>query len=267
MPERKQPEFLPIGRAIVNRFTGEIAGPIAPIATEDWPFWLPPPHETLWRYMNLSKFEDMLKTGTLYFARSDQFNDPFEGLSTPGNDERESRSDEMFHSLYRISDTNRKDYEKFHRNVVFISCWHRNRAESSRMWCAYTKSASSVVITTSVKALTAYLPTRLMKSAVKYAPLDSPRTSFGNNTLFFYKPTAYAFEREFRLLRSPEKEEVFYIEDSKDRFRRIPIPLKRIVHQVFTHPEADADTKAAVDDLLRQFLPKRRRQDSTAIVR
>ena len=68
-------------------------GPIAPIHKEDWPFQDVADHETLWRYLDLCKFEDLLKTSTLYFARSDRFCDPFEGRFSPGNQFQESESE------------------------------------------------------------------------------------------------------------------------------------------------------------------------------
>ena len=101
-----------------------------------------------------------------------------------------------------------------------------------------------------------------MQWAVKYSPLDAPRTEFTHNSLFFYKPSRYSFEREFRLLRTPQPEEVFHFENPKDGFRKVSIPTRKIVHRVITHPCADSRTKSRVDELLRAFLPGIRRSDS-----
>jgi hypothetical protein len=60
-----------------------------------------------------------------------------------------------------------------------------------------------------------------MKYAVKYAPLDFPRTEFTHNALFYYKPSPYTIEREYRLLRSPDENEVFYPDNPEDWFRRV----------------------------------------------
>lgn len=218
--------------------------------------------------MELWKFEDLLKTQTLYFARPDQFEDPFEGLFSPGNGERQSKSDEVFHSLYRIAeDTHPTGYERIHRNVVFINCWHRNRRESFQMWRAYTKSTASVVVTTSVKAVLRFIPGAIMKSTVKYASLDMPRTRFGHNALFFYKPTNYSFERELRLLRSPAEDEVFHSEREEDKFRRVAVPVHKLIHRVITHPHADVCTKTKVNRLLSAYLPRLRCEDSALRMR
>jgi hypothetical protein len=255
----------PFGRAIVHRATGRIVGPIAPVYEDDWPIYDIADHETLWRYLDLFKFKELLKTSTLYFARPDQFTDPFEGRFSNGNQSQMSSSDEIFRRLYGLGYDNESsaDYHEIHRKVVFISCWHRNTKESREMWKEYTKSADSVVITTSRKALGRFPPREIMQSAVKYQPLDKPRTEFSHNTFLFYKPSGYGFEREFRLLRSPTPDEVFIYQ--KDTSRRVSIALKKIVHRVITHPCATRETKTNVDELLRLFLPKIRREDSALL--
>src|ERR1043165_3308998 len=266
MRQGKKPKpinpLLPIGRAMIHRKTGAIMGPIAPIYQEDWPFVPVPDSEILWRYMNLEKFEHLLKHSALYFARPDTFVDPFEGRLSTGNVMRMSASEEAFRALYKIAPTNDARDADTQRNVVFISCWHRNGRESWKMWSAYTSSPASVVIVTSGKALRRFLPDHLMKFGVKYAPLDNPRTVFSHNSLFYYKPSGYSFEREYRLLRSPMPGESFYSEKPEDRFRLVPITLKKIVRRVITHPFASRETKIQVEQLLRDYLPSRKREDS-----
>jgi hypothetical protein len=254
---------LPFGRAIVDRQTGSVMGPIAPIFAEDWPFETVPDDEPLWRYMDLRKFEDLLRTSTFYFARPDRFIDPFEGRLSIGNSTWKSRSDNAFRRLYRVELSDNQKYHDVHRNVVFINCWHRNRRESRRMWDAYTSSAESVVIMTSAEAVRLYFPEQLLKFGIKYTPNEFPRTEFTHNALFFYKPIEYAFEREFRILRPPAPDEVFYSENPMDCFRRVSIVLSEIIHRVVTHRRASKATKRRVDELLRDYLPQIRRCNSS----
>ena len=212
--------------------------------------------------MDLWKFEDLLRSSTLYFSRPDKFTDPFEGRFSPGNADKLSKSDEIFRELYKIDDSNTRNYAELHRKLVFISCWHRNARDKFVMWQAYTHSSESVVITTSAKALHRFLPEKIMKYAVKYAPLDFPRTEFSHNALFYYKPSPYVIEHEYRLLRSPDENEEFYPDKPEDWFRRVPIKTKKIIHRVITHPCASQETKLKVDRLLQEILPCRRREDS-----
>lgn len=253
---------------MIHRATGRPVGSIARIYSEDWPLEKIGDSEILWRYMDLGKFEDLIRTSTLYFPRADKLKDPFgevdkfEGRPSPGNLQRRSKSEEAFRQLYNIDESATRDYPEIHRTVVFISCWHRNTRESFKMWRAYTPSPASVVIVTSGRALRKSLPEDLMKYGVSYKPLDFPRTQFTHNSLFFYKPDRYSFEREYRILRSPAEGESFYRDDPNDWFRRVPIRTKQIVHRVITHPYASRETKLKVDELLRRYLPCRRRKDS-----
>ena len=43
----------------------------------------PDDRDTLWRYMSLEKFVNMLETKSLFFTRADKFEDPFEGFIPP----------------------------------------------------------------------------------------------------------------------------------------------------------------------------------------
>jgi hypothetical protein len=251
---------LPLGRVIFNRYTGQIVGPMAPIYTQDWPYQTIADSETLWRYMELWKFEDLLTTSTIYFARADQFDEPFEGRESLGNAERLSKSDEIFRSLYKLqTPENWRDSQEAVRHVMFISCWNRNKRECFDMWRRYTKTPNSVVITTSAKALRLFVPDKIMKYGVNYAPLEFPRTEFTHTSLFFYKPASCRIEREYRMLRVPEEDESI---DLAEVCRRVQIKTKKIVHRVITHPHSTQETKRRVDQLLRDYLPCRRREDS-----
>lgn len=258
---------VPIGRAIIHRKTGILAGPIAPIFEEDWPFQMVDDHETLWRYMDFFKFQDLMESSSLYFSRPDRFEDPFEGRFSTGNQNSLSKSEAAFRQLYNIADPDSDDYIEVHRNVVFILCWHRSLRESREMWNAYTTSRDSVVITTSVRAIRRFTPTTLMKYGVKYSPLDNPRTEFSHNSLFYYKPPEYSFEREFRMLRSPDEGEVFYSENPDDIYRRVRIELRKIIHRVVLHPECSEETSERVSGLLQKHLPKIKAMPSSLDVR
>ena len=199
----KQPDTMPFGRALLHRATGRIVGPVSSVYTEDWPLQVVPDNETLWRYLEFFKFEDLLKTSSLYFARPDTFDDPFEGRFSIGNAHGFSKSDLEFRKLYNIAnETDVAARHDLHRNVIFISCWQRSSHELRQMWNAYTKTNDSVVVATSVKALRRFTPTSLMKFGVRYDPLEKARTEFGHNSLFFYKPTKYASGTRGRAPRS-----------------------------------------------------------------
>ena len=91
---------------------------------------------TLWRYMSLEKFVNMLETKSLFFTRADKFEDPFEGFTPPALVESYRKSvkrvilDESFTEvLIKISENSRK--------YVMCNCWHQNEEESMAMWEKY----------------------------------------------------------------------------------------------------------------------------------
>jgi len=60
-------------------------GPPSRIAAEDWPLFLPPRSEIVWRYLNEFKFRDLVTTSQLYLGRGDKYddNDGMEGRDSP----------------------------------------------------------------------------------------------------------------------------------------------------------------------------------------
>jgi hypothetical protein len=105
--------------------------------------------ETIWRYMDFTKFVDLLSTKALYFCRADRFDDPFEGSVPVRHQEKRVREVakkysgfEQELSLYARAGEN-------FRRFVFISCWHRNAFESAALWKLYLKSNEGIAIESS----------------------------------------------------------------------------------------------------------------------
>jgi len=215
--------------------------------------------------MNWRKFDDLLRTSSHYFSRPDKFEDPFEGRLSPGYKTSESKSWKAFKAAYGINFEEQQGNEsrEIMRRVVFISCWHRARNENRRMWEAYTKGNSeSVVVVTSAKALSTFLPESIVKSGLKYHENDFPRTMFSHTAIFFYKPVEYCFEREYRLLLAPGETESIGAEEYG---RHVRVNLKTVLHRVITHPRATNSFKQRVDELMSHYLKSLRREDSSLL--
>lgn len=85
MRTRQARKEIPTHHVLIDRRTGQEVGPRVSIDPKDWPYRILDPAETLWRYMDLWKFEHMMAKSALYFARQDRFKDPFEGRFSEGN--------------------------------------------------------------------------------------------------------------------------------------------------------------------------------------
>jgi hypothetical protein len=103
---------------------------------------------TIWRYLDFTKYVDLVSTGELFFCRSDCVGDPFEGSYPEKHLER--RMEEIRHtardfaaeaSMYVIAGS---DYRKY----VFLNCWHMNEYESAALWRLYLKSDEGIAIQT-----------------------------------------------------------------------------------------------------------------------
>jgi len=88
---------------------------------------------TLWRYLDLFKFESILESQGLFFAKPDALNevDPWEG-------QRGKTEIRILGS--NAMDDAAKSRENPPQNWPYISCWHKNDYESMPMWSLYLKN-------------------------------------------------------------------------------------------------------------------------------
>ena len=250
----------------MHRATGLPAGPPTPIFKEDWPYTLPPSSQVVWRYLDLWKFESMLRTSSLYFCRDDKFDDPLEGRLSKRGVHGTSASDIEHAAAYPVAEDydSQEASQEITRRCMFVNCWHMNTRESYRMWENYTKSTDSVVIASSVKALHRVIPLLELKmSAVKYVAEDFPRTEFDNFSMLFYKDESFRFERELRLLRPLSSTETLYFDRDEDFGRFIPVNLRLLVHRVILNRGISDPARQYVTELISQYCARATILDSS----
>ena len=171
-------------------------------------FELPKRNATIWRYMDLAKFESMLDTRALFFCRSDRFDDPFEG-SYPNEAAVEAALPSMIAALasdpslpQRIAGAKRmSSCRKQTREAVLVNCWHVNEHESEAMWKLYLRSGKGISIKSSVERLTDAVRCNeeVYLGTVKYRDYD--RGGFPSMNLFhpfMSKRKSFEHEQELR---------------------------------------------------------------------
>ena len=107
---------------------------------------LPEDNDTIvWKYLDLSKFLDMLLSQQLFMSRSDKFEDQYEGTF----------SEPTFEEIKKIAANKPEflDYYKSHREKVVISSWHINEYESFAMWQIFTKNNEGLAIQSTIGRL------------------------------------------------------------------------------------------------------------------
>src|SRR5689334_19227299 len=115
------------------------------------------PDISVWRFMDLSKFVDLLQQHRLFFARVDALGDPFEGTITrrtaetaadvilrryvePVWKEQAGPPDKIVEAMRC---TMQKAREHFREKQAYVSCWHMNEHESAAMWKLYSRSGDA----------------------------------------------------------------------------------------------------------------------------
>jgi hypothetical protein len=106
--------------------------------------WVRDKDEMIWRYMDFTKFVNLLVTRALFFSRANRFDDPFEG-SVP--QKHYERGLERLKASAREFEREIALYERLGsgmRNYVYINCWHINDRESAALWKLYLKSTEGI---------------------------------------------------------------------------------------------------------------------------
>lgn len=124
---------------------------------------------SLIRYMDLSKFLDLLDSETLFFCRADQLSkdDPYEGDYTiadyeaivkPILESMEQTNDPSFQYWY-VKNNLREDESLIRKPILYsvgVSCWHIAECQSVAMWKIYS-SNTGIAIKTNLSKLKAAL--------------------------------------------------------------------------------------------------------------
>lgn len=97
---------------------------------------------TIWRFMNMSKFADLIATSELYFRRADLFEDESEGLP-PDN----------YFPVPNMHPLDVLDRQKIDdsigclaqfREAFYVNCWHLFRRETWAMWEKYGEDGVAI---------------------------------------------------------------------------------------------------------------------------
>jgi hypothetical protein len=151
----------------------------------------------IWRYVDFTKFISYLEKKALFFVRSDQLSDKYEGKFT------EADSNIWEEKLKPKTKLNQMEiYDRF-RRMVNISSWHINDNESAAMWEICLHSNEGVAIKSTFKRLkdsfNLHTEDEIHIGKVKYIDYSRDTIPIGNIfNPFLYKRKAFEHERELR---------------------------------------------------------------------
>ena len=181
------------------------------------------PETKIWRYMDFTKLSAIFENNGLFFSRADLLGDPFEGSYSKANADDQIRAEVYKEDSQRlnipiekmlVASRNMRDFRKWQRQWMMVSCWHMNEFESAAMWQLYTKTNESICIQSTYKKLTNALPKEIYIGEIQY--LDYNKEWIGERNLFtpyMHKRKSFEHEHEIRAV--------------SDQSPRVPMPMER----------------------------------------
>lgn len=215
----------------------------------------------VWRYMDLPRFIGLLQSKSLYLARADTLEDPFEGHGTQMN---RLRDEATIAEVLSYPDSNQAagdSLRRLFRNSVqtlrqsmYVSCWCSGDTEKDTMWKAY--GGDGVVVQSTYDKLRENLP--------GIGPNHERSTYIGCVRYLDYHgsdwiPQGYVFfpfihkRKEFE-----EEKEVRIIyfglgQQIEDSGISIPIEISKVIDDVRIYPGAPVWIREILTNIIRKY--------------
>jgi hypothetical protein len=203
------------------------------------------PETIIWKYIDLSKFLDLLLSERMFMSRSDKFEDQYEGTF----------SEPTYEEIKKIAENNSKflDYYKSHRESVVVSSWHTNEYESFAMWQIFTKNNEGLAIQSTLGRLKEALqPERNFEQyigEVNYIDYKKEYIPFDNTFFpFLFKRKSFQYEREIRVLTDVSTKNITINEGLK-----INVNINTLIEKIYIHPKSENWYKKLVIELVEKL--------------
>ena len=203
------------------------------------------PDTIIWKYLDLSKFLDLLMSEKLFMSRSDKFEDQYEGTF----------SEPTFEEIKKLSIDNPDflNYYITHREKVAISSWHINEYESFAMWQIFTQNSEGLAIQSTIGRLqeSLVLETNFKQYIGEVNYIDYKKEHIPFDDMFFpflFKRKSFQYEGEVRLITD--------IGDSNIKINeglKINVEINRLIGKIYIHPKSENWYKNLVIQLVKQL--------------
>ena len=185
----------------------------------------------VWKYLDLSKFLDLLLSRKLFMSRSDKFEDQYEGTF----------SEPTFEEIKKIAVNNPKflDFYKSHREKIVISSWHTNEFESFAMWQIFTKNNEGLAIQSTIGRLKAALypekHTEQHIGEVNYIDYKKEHIPFDDTFFpFLFKRKSFEYEHEVRVISDVSGSNIQVNDGLK-----INVDIEQLIEKIYIHPKSE----------------------------
>ena len=203
------------------------------------------PNNVVWKYLDLSKFLDLLMSEKLFMSRSDKFEDQYEGTF----------SEPTFEEIKKLSIDNPDflNYYKTHREKVAISSWHINEYESFAMWQIFTQNSEGLAIQSTIGRLQESLvpETNFNQYIGEVNYIDYKKEHIPFDDMFFpflFKRKSFQYEGEVRIITDIGKSDIKINEGLK-----INVNINQLIEKIYIHPKSENWYKNLVIQLVKQL--------------
>ncbi|WP_411377530.1 hypothetical protein ACLHWH_06655 [Flavobacterium psychrophilum] len=203
------------------------------------------PDTIVWKYLDLSKFLDLLLSQKMFMSRSDKFEDQYEGTF----------SEPTFEEIKKIAANNPEFlyYYKSHRKKVAISSWHTNEYESFAMWQIFTKNQEGLAIQSTIgrlkEALQLEKKSKQYIGEVNYIDYKKEYIPFDDNFFpFLFKRKSFQYEREVRIITDVTEQNISINDGLK-----INVNINALIEKIYIHPKSENWYKKLVIELVTQL--------------
>lgn len=214
-----------------------------------------PDESIIWRYMDFSKFVDLINSRCLFFSRLSELRrkDPYEGSLVPFYPNyKEGKSSEIV-----------KESDEGLPKDFFVNCWYLSDIESAALWKLFSKSDESVAIKSTVAKLVnsivhseEYCNTSIEIKAVEYGHEKARSRNNNSNSVsgldvVFTKRREFAHEKELRLaiwadtLPNPIP--------SDEPGLKLEVNLESMISEIIIGPEAPGWIKDLVKSITKKY--------------
>ena len=222
------------------------------------------PEQFIWRYIDFTKFVDLISTSELYFTRIDKLDDQFEGSHTiPTVKERKAifknmvESGKMDSEKADIIEKTLTNFYKDGRKNIAVNCWHMNNIESAAMWSLYSNIGAGIAIRSTYNRLKESLDhTECVVHIGKITYIDylSDKTYWGSVFIpALCKGKSFKHEQELRAL-------IWYLESNNKKLChpiehgvRAKVDIDKLVQSIFIAPYTPAWIRRLVTDVMNKY--------------
>lgn len=169
---------------------------------------LSPAPTTIWRYMDVMKYVDLLESSLLFLAPLTSMSDKWEGAAGPHSALEDEINNLMISKgISRDQATtivqSAEIMSQQDRGRAYINCWNSSTNESAAMWNIYAGQGKGIAIQSRADLLISSFTdtTGLFLVPVQYKNFEKSTTNYSPLELYTTKRESYSFEQELRVIR------------------------------------------------------------------